>query len=66
MADDVLSRLEAAIREDRLLAFVSDLEGQIHEARAALQEIAEYKTDYSVGPDENVGRLQAIAERVLG
>jgi hypothetical protein len=33
---DLLTRLEAAIREDRLLAFVSDLEGQVHEARAEL------------------------------
>lgn len=39
---DVLTRLEAAIRDDRLLAFVSDLEGQVHEARAEA-EAAEWE-----------------------
>lgn len=38
------------------------LEAELAGARSALGRIAEYDTDYTVGPAENVNRLQAIAE----
>lgn len=33
--------------------------------RGALEAIAEYDTDFAVGPADNVARLQTIAERAL-